>query len=89
MLFAVMPLRNALPDAPPIGSWIDVTVTLWVIAVLVISMLLFISCWRPEPNGRSSVGPGHLDVLADAEALTAPKTAPNAIPPTPGQVQPG
>jgi Domain of unknown function (DUF4436) len=52
MLFAVMPLRNGLPDAPPIGSWIDVTVTLWVIAVLVVSMLLFISCWRPEPNER-------------------------------------
>lgn len=34
MLFAVMPLRNGLPDSPPIGSWIDVTVTLWVIAVL-------------------------------------------------------
>jgi Domain of unknown function (DUF4436) len=52
MLFAVMPLRNGLPDAPPIGSWIDVTVTLWVIAVLAVSMLLFISCWRPDPNER-------------------------------------
>lgn len=52
MLFAVMPLRNGLPDAPPIGSWIDVTITLWVIAVLVVSMLLFISCWRPDPNER-------------------------------------
>jgi hypothetical protein len=52
MLFAVMPLRNTLPDSPPIGSWIDVTVTLWVIVVLVISMLLYISSWwrhlRPD-----------------------------------------
>jgi hypothetical protein len=52
MLFAVMPLRSALPDAPPIGSWIDVTVVLWVIVVLVISMLLYIYCWwrhlRPD-----------------------------------------
>lgn len=53
MLFAVVPLRNALPDAPPIGSWIDVTITLWVIVALVMSMLLFIYCWwrdtKPEP----------------------------------------
>jgi hypothetical protein len=52
MLFAVMPLRNALPDSPPFGSWIDVTIVLWVVVVLVISMVLYISCWwrhlRPE-----------------------------------------
>jgi drug/metabolite transporter (DMT)-like permease len=52
MLFAVMPLRNALPDPPPFGSWIDVTIVLWVVVVLVISMVIYISCWwrhlRPE-----------------------------------------
>jgi uncharacterized protein DUF4436 len=52
MLFAVMPLRNALPDSPPIGSWIDVTVVLWVIVLLVSAMLLYINCWwrhlRPD-----------------------------------------
>lgn len=52
MLFAVMPLRNALPDAPPFGSWIDVTIVIWVIVVLVASMVLYISCWwrhlKPE-----------------------------------------
>ncbi|OJZ65868.1 DUF4436 domain-containing protein [Mycobacterium paraffinicum] len=52
MLFAVMPLRNALPDAPPFGSWIDITIVVWVIVVLGISMGLYISCWwrhlRPE-----------------------------------------
>jgi len=45
MLFAVIPLRNALPDSPPIGSWIDVTVVLWVLVVLTVSMLLYINCW--------------------------------------------
>nr|BBX78672.1 DUF4436 domain-containing protein [Mycobacterium florentinum] len=54
MLFAVIPLRNALPDAPPIGSWVDVTVTLWVIVALVMSMVLYVYCWwrhlRPEPE---------------------------------------
>jgi hypothetical protein len=52
MLFAVMPLRNALPDSPPFGSWIDITVVIWVIVALVISMALYISCWwrhlRPD-----------------------------------------
>jgi hypothetical protein len=54
MLFAVMPLRNAVPDSPPFGSWIDVTVVLWVIVVLVISMTIYISCWwrhlKPGPG---------------------------------------
>ncbi|GFG63122.1 DUF4436 domain-containing protein [Mycobacterium kubicae] len=45
MLFAVVPLRNALPNAPPFGSWIDVRVVLWVIVVLVLSMLIYITCW--------------------------------------------
>ena len=58
MLFAVMPLRNALPEAPPFGSWIDVTIVIWVIVVLVISMVLYISCWwrhlRPEPEKPAS-----------------------------------
>jgi uncharacterized protein DUF4436 len=52
MLFAVVPLRNALPGAPPFGGWIDITLVLWVLVVLVISMLLYIACWwrhlRPE-----------------------------------------
>ncbi len=43
--FAVIPLRNALPDAPPIGFWIDVTVVLWVVVALVTSMVLYILCW--------------------------------------------
>jgi Domain of unknown function (DUF4436) len=57
MLFAVMPLRNALPDSPPFGSWIDVTIVLWVVVVLVISMVVYISCWwrhlRPEADKPS------------------------------------
>ncbi|MEB3983017.1 DUF4436 domain-containing protein [Mycobacterium sp. 663a-19] len=52
MLFAVVPLRNALPGSPPFGGWVDITIVLWVLVVLVISMLLYIACWwrhlRPE-----------------------------------------
>ncbi|MGO8937978.1 MAG: DUF4436 domain-containing protein [Mycobacterium sp.] len=66
MLFAVVPLRNALPGSPPFGGWIDVTIVLWVLVVLVISMLLYIACWwrhlrpeaeQPTPSSASSAPP--------------------------------
>src|SRR6201996_8911239 len=49
MLFAVVPLRNALPGSPAFGSWIDLTIVLWVLVALVVSMLLYIVAW-----GRST-----------------------------------
>ena len=59
MLFAVMPLRNALPGSPPFGSWIDVTIVLWVIVVLVLSMVLYIMSWwrqlKPIPDPVAGV----------------------------------
>ena len=62
MLFAVVPLRNALPDSPPFGVFIDVTIVLWVIVVLVIAMGIYISCWwrhtRPEPEVAAPVPSG-------------------------------
>ncbi|OBK29996.1 DUF4436 domain-containing protein [Mycobacterium asiaticum] len=62
MLFAVMPLRNALPDSPPFGSWMDVTIVLWVIVVLTISLVLYISCWwrhtAPEDSQVPTVAAG-------------------------------
>ncbi|WP_019731192.1 DUF4436 domain-containing protein [Mycobacterium avium] len=45
MLFAVVPLRNALPGSPPFGSWVDITVVIWVLVALAISMVLYIGCW--------------------------------------------
>jgi Domain of unknown function (DUF4436) len=59
MLFAVMPLRSALPDSPPFGSWIDITVVLWVIAILAISMALYIACWwrHLRPDAATPVDP--------------------------------
>jgi hypothetical protein len=49
MLFAVVPLRNSLPGSPAFGSWIDLTIVLWVLVALVVSMLLYIAAW-----GRST-----------------------------------
>jgi hypothetical protein len=58
MLFAVVPLRNALPGSPAFGSWIDMTIVLWVLVALVVSMLLYIACWwrhlRPDSDGARS-----------------------------------
>ncbi|OBH01433.1 MULTISPECIES: DUF4436 domain-containing protein [unclassified Mycobacterium] len=70
MLFAVVPLRNALPGSPPFGGWIDVTLVLWVLVVLVISMLLYILCWwrhlRPEVPAPAAT--------AAADPVAAPST---------------
>jgi hypothetical protein len=58
MLFAVVPLRNALPGSPAFGSWIDLTIVLWVLVALVVSMLLYVAAWwrhlRPELKGADS-----------------------------------
>lgn len=45
MLFATVPLRNFLPGSPPPGSWIDVTVVLWVLVGLVVAMVLYVAAW--------------------------------------------
>jgi Domain of unknown function (DUF4436) len=61
MLFAVVPLRNALPGSPPFGGWIDITLVLWVLVVLVVSMLLYITCWwrhlRPDVAAPADPAP--------------------------------
>ncbi|RFA10769.1 hypothetical protein B7R54_17330 [Subtercola boreus] len=46
MLFAVIPLRNFLPGSPPVGSWIDYLVVLWVIVGLVTGLTIYILAWN-------------------------------------------
>lgn len=45
MLFALIPLQNFMPGAPPVGAWIDVFVFLWVEIVLLASLGVFIISW--------------------------------------------
>lgn len=45
LLFALIPLRNFLPGAPPIGAWIDVLVFYWVEIALMMSMAIFTYSW--------------------------------------------
>ena len=44
-LFAIVPLRNILPGAPPPGSWIDQAIVQWVLIGLVTAMSLYIVAW--------------------------------------------
>jgi hypothetical protein len=58
MLFAILPLRNFLPGAPPVGSWIDYTIVLWVIVGLVAGLTIYVMAWsrwgtRAAPRGAA------------------------------------
>ena len=48
MLFSVLPVRNLFPGSPPIGSWVDYTVVLWVVMGLATSLALYITAWWRE-----------------------------------------
>ncbi|KAA0092719.1 DUF4436 domain-containing protein [Mycolicibacterium sp. P1-18] len=45
MLFSVLPIRNLFPGSPPMGSWVDYTVVLWVVMGLTTSLALYITAW--------------------------------------------
>jgi Domain of unknown function (DUF4436) len=45
MLFAVIPIRNFLPGAPPPGAWVDQALVLWVLIGLVGAMGLYMLTW--------------------------------------------
>ena len=45
MLFAVIPLRNLLPGAPPAGAWIDQLVVLWVLLAVAAAMVMYVVAW--------------------------------------------
>ena len=51
MLFAVIPLRNLLPGAPPAGAWIDQLVVLWVLLAVAAAMVMYVvAWWRTRPS---------------------------------------
>ncbi len=45
LLFAMPALRNLLPGAPPIGSWIDILIFFWVEIAVMISLASFVLYW--------------------------------------------
>ncbi len=46
MLFATIPLRTFLPGSPPIGSWIDFLIVLWVIVGLIAGLTIYVLAWN-------------------------------------------
>ena len=65
MLFATIPLRTFLPGSPPIGSWVDYLVVLWVVAGLVLGLVIYVLAWlrwgtrgeRAAPDGSLATVP--------------------------------
>jgi hypothetical protein len=50
MLFAIVPLRNLLPGAPPPGAWIDMILVVWVLIALVSAMVVYAISWYKQNN---------------------------------------
>lgn len=50
MLFAVMPIRNFLPGAPPPGAWIGQALVIWVLTALVGVMGLYMVTWYRQSD---------------------------------------
>ncbi|BBY22673.1 DUF4436 domain-containing protein [Mycobacterium stomatepiae] len=50
MLFAVIPIRNFLPGAPPPGAWIDQALVIWVLIGLVGAMGLYMFTWYKQSD---------------------------------------
>lgn len=50
MLFAVIPIRNFLPGAPPPGAWIDQVLVIWVLIALVAAMGLYMLTWYRQSD---------------------------------------
>jgi hypothetical protein len=44
-LFAIVPIRNFMPGAPPPGAWIDQILVLWVLVALTVAMVLYFVAW--------------------------------------------
>jgi hypothetical protein len=50
VLFAIIPIRNFLPGAPPAGAWIDQALVIWVLIALVVAMGLFMLSWYRQTD---------------------------------------
>lgn len=51
-IFALVSLRNGLPGDPPLGSWMDVLVYFWVIAVLMASITVAVTSLLIRSAGK-------------------------------------
>lgn len=58
LLFALVPLRNFLPGAPPLGSWIDVLVFFWVEIVIMLALAVYVATWLRDGAPSDHRRPG-------------------------------
>jgi len=72
LLFATIPLRTFLPGSPPIGSWVDYLVVLWVVAGLVVALVIYVRAWMkwsaPGPRGAGDGAAAPVVAVAAASA---------------------
>ncbi|MFS0733744.1 DUF4436 family protein [Microbacterium sp. 1P10UB] len=70
MLFATIPLRGFLPGSPPVGSWVDFLVVIWVLTGLVSALVIYVVAWlKWGPDGERPRGaPGAVTVPVAAAA---------------------
>ena len=72
MLFATIPLRTFLPGSPPIGSWVDYLVVLWVVAGLVLGLVIYVLAWlRWGTRGERAAPDGSIAVVAAGAGAAA------------------
>ena len=57
LIFAMLPIRLALPGAPPMGAWIDILVTFWVFIVLMVALAWWIIVWLQGVQVKEKDGP--------------------------------
>jgi hypothetical protein len=61
VLFALPPLRNALPGAPPSGSLVDLAAFYWAVGIVTLTLVAMIGSWnirvRRAPNEPDSPKP--------------------------------
>jgi hypothetical protein len=78
MLFATIPLRTFLPGAPPIGSWVDYLVVLWVLAGLVLALVIYVRAWvRWTPPAAGFAAADSSAAAIGVAAASAPLIAAN------------
>jgi hypothetical protein len=72
MLFATIPLRTFLPGSPPIGSWVDYLVVLWVVAGLVLGLVIYVLAWlKWGTRGERAAPDGSVTVVAAGSGAAA------------------
>lgn len=72
MLFATIPLRTFLPGSPPVGSWVDYLVVMWVVAGLVAGLVIYVLAWlRWGTRGERGAPDGSIAVVGVAAASTS------------------